>query len=492
VFSLTFLAATSCLLALLLTPLCRRILLYGGVLDQPDHARKLHLRPIARAGGMAVAAAYAGALCLWFVLPLEVSRLMGRHMDFVIGIVPAAGIVLTVGFLDDVFRLRPLEKLTGQVLAALVAFGAGIRIESIAGHQPDLWWSLPLTVLWLVGCSNAFNIIDGMDGLAAGLGLCAAATMVIAAYFQSNLALAAATVPLAGALLGFLRYNFNPASIFLGDSGSLLIGFLLGCFAVAWSQKSATLAAMTAPALALAIPLTDAALAIFRRLVSGKPVFSADRSHIHHRLLERGLSARRAVLLLYAVAGTTATLSLLMGFAGTTWSGVVVCLFCVAAWAALGRLQYGEIAAVRRVVTNTGLQKRLHREASLDALERGLDGASTQGECWDVIQVAAKHAGFVAGEMQLLGGSFAFGPAGGSSVVEVRVPLDGGDGLCLYWDAERAGDVKILGPFLTLVRRALSNKAFDSSGRVTEPSSIAALDSALRAGLSVSVETPES
>src|SRR5439155_4205751 len=142
------------------------------------------------------------------------------------------------------------------------------------------WWSLPVTLFWLVLCTNAFNLIDGVDGLAAGLGLFATLTMLVAALAQNNVALAVATAPLAGCLLGFLRYNFNPASVFLGDSGSLLIGFLLGCYGVIWSQKSVTMLGMAAPAMVLAFPLLEVALSVARRFLHNEPIFAGDRGHI--------------------------------------------------------------------------------------------------------------------------------------------------------------------------------------------------------------------
>src|SRR5947208_10567281 len=169
---------------------------------------------------------------------------------------------------------------------------AGVNVSGVAGFAAHGWWSFPITVGWLVVCSNAFNLIDGMDGLATGVGLFAAFTTLAAALLQNNALLALATAPLVGALLAFLRYNFNPASIFLGDCGSLTIGFLLGCFAAVWSQKSATLLGMTAPVMALSVPLLDTGIAVVRRFLRRQPIFSADRNHLHHRLLDRGFSSR--------------------------------------------------------------------------------------------------------------------------------------------------------------------------------------------------------
>ncbi len=195
----------------------------------------------------------------------------------------------------------------------MLAYAAGIRVDIHILHSLPAWPGLgfALTVIWLIGCTNAFNLIDGMDGLAAGVGLVATVTMLIAALTQGNLPLALATMPLAGCLLGFLRYNFNGASVFLGDSGSLLIGFLLGCYGALWSEKSVTLVALTVPLLAVSIPLLEVVLSIVRRYLRNRPIFEADRGHIHHKLLERGLSPEGAVLTIYAFCGVVALLSLL-------------------------------------------------------------------------------------------------------------------------------------------------------------------------------------
>src|ERR1035441_2910506 len=175
--------------------------------------------------------------------------------------------------------------------------------------------------------TNAFNLIDGLDGLAVGVGIFATATAFLSALLSGNIALALLTAPLLGALLGFLPYNFNPASIFMGDCGSLTVGFLLGCFGVIWSAKAATVLGMTAPLIALAIPLLDTALAISRRFLRHQPIFGADRRHIHHRLLARGFTPRRVAYMIYASAGVTAALALLLSSSHA--GGVALVLFCV-------------------------------------------------------------------------------------------------------------------------------------------------------------------
>src|SRR5712691_4022129 len=331
-YSLLFLAASSLLICLALTPLCRDIFTRAGLLDQPDQLRKTHARPVPRMGGVPIAIAYVGSFLLLLLSPFNAGSVLGQHLPLVWKLLPAAGLIFATGLIDDLYGLKSRQKLLGQVAAALSAYWGGVQALTLAGHPVDHWWCLPLTVLWLVGCSNAFNLIDGVDGLAAGLGLFATLTMAIAALLHGNLTLAIATAPLAGALLGFLRYNFNPASIFLGDSGSLLVGFLLGCYGVLWSQKSATLLGMTAPLMALSIPILDVCLSIGRRFLSQSPIFGADRGHIHHRLLDRGLSPRRVALLLYAVGGVGALFAVLQGMVPVGLSILVPALFCLSAW----------------------------------------------------------------------------------------------------------------------------------------------------------------
>src|SRR5579863_1778740 len=251
-YSLLFLACSSFTLSLLLTPLCRNLFRRMSLVDIPDTHRKSHRTPVPHLGGIPIAVSYVMACALLMLTPLRGGVLVSSHLALVWKLLPAAGVVFATGILDDLFGLKPWQKLAGQLLGALIACWAGVRVVSVSGFSAASWIGLALTVLWLVGSTNAFNLIDGVDGLAAGIGLFAAVTMVLAALLlQSNVPLALATIPLAGSLLGFLRYNFNPASIFLGDSGSLLVGFLLGCFGVIWSQKSATILGMTAPLMAL-------------------------------------------------------------------------------------------------------------------------------------------------------------------------------------------------------------------------------------------------
>ena len=308
-----FSGAAAFLVALLATGAVRNWFLRLGIVDHPDRERKLHRQPIARAGGTIIAIACALAYAI-------------TPGGWRLGL--AALLVFATGLIDDIAGLRPWQKLFGQILGALAACWAGVHIPGV-----NLSVSVPITVLWLLASTNAFNLIDGVDGLAAGLGLFGALTMLIAALVQNNVALALAAAPLAGALLGFLRYNFPPATVFLGDSGSLLVGFLLGCYAVDWAAKATSIAGLAAPVLALAIPLLDTALAVVRRLAGRQHIVTADRGHIHHMLLDRGLSPRKTVWLLYGAACLFAVLSL-----STLWApraGLAVVLVCTLGWIGL-------------------------------------------------------------------------------------------------------------------------------------------------------------
>src|ERR1035437_5352143 len=314
------------LFALILTPLVRNAANRMGLVDKPDAARKFHLGSVPRVGGIGVALAYALALGFVYVAPYRnVTFDIPGSISAALKLAPAAIVILLIGLADDIRGLRPWQKLLGEVAAAVIAYESGFGVHVLRGQPVSDWLSPIVTVVWLVGCSNALNLIDGIDGLAAGVGVFATLTAFVAALMHNSLELALVTAPLIGALLGFLRYNFNPASIFLGDSGSLLIGFLLGYFGAMWSQKSATLLGMTAPLIALAMPLLDTALAIGRRFLRRQPIFSADRGHIHHRLLDRGLTPRRVALLLYAacVVGAVCSIAIVQG----RFSAIVIVFF---------------------------------------------------------------------------------------------------------------------------------------------------------------------
>jgi UDP-GlcNAc:undecaprenyl-phosphate GlcNAc-1-phosphate transferase len=425
---LLILGLSSFLFTLILTPLCRNLFLRTGMVDHPDGERKLHSTPIANMGGIPIVLA---CLCSFAVLSM-----FGRTLPAGIGqsalalrVMPAVAIVFIVGLLDDRFNLQPLQKLIAQIAASAWAFSEGVRITNMAGHQLPVWLGFIATTVWLIACANAFNLIDGVDGLAAGVGLFATATMLIAALMQKNVALAAATAPLVGALLGFLRYNFNPATIFLGDSGSLLIGFLLGCFGIVWSQKSATILGMTAPLMALSIPILDVCLSVVRRFLRREPLLRGDRGHIHHRLLDLGLTQRQVVVILYAACGIAACFSIFQSVTANHFSGAVILVFCAVAWVGVQNLGYAEFDQARRMILAGGFRRALNSQLTLRSFEETVSSSTTTDQCWDALQELAQKLGFA--EVSWKVGYHHYRRAlwhiDGNNAWSVRIPLSGQD-----------------------------------------------------------------
>jgi UDP-GlcNAc:undecaprenyl-phosphate/decaprenyl-phosphate GlcNAc-1-phosphate transferase len=393
-YSLALLAFSALLFTLAFTPLVRSACTRLGWLDHPE-PRKVHHTPVPRTGGIAILAGYAIAFLALFHSPLGGARAVATALPGVWALLPAILVAFATGLLDDIFGLKPWMKILGQIAAAGLACSANVQIQSVAGYSiSSIWWHVPLTILWLVACSNAFNLIDGLDGLAVGVGLFATATTFLSAFLTGNYALALVTAPLLGALLGFLPYNFHPASIFMGDCGSIPVGFLLGCFGIIWSQKSATLLGMTAPLLALAIPLLDTALAVARRFLRHQPLFGADRGHIHHRLLARGFTPRRVAYMLYAFAGTAAGLSLLIGSGGNHLPGLALVAFCALVWLAIQYLGFEEFDAARHIIFGGMFRRALNANLSIAQLATAVQGAGTLDDCWHALIDISRTLGF--------------------------------------------------------------------------------------------------
>ena len=471
-YTLIFLAFTSFVIALVLTPLCRNLAVRWGFVDHPDLPRKIHPIPVPRMGGVPLVLAYVGAFAALWASPLRGAWLLTVGWPYALRLLPAAALVFLIGLLDDLRGLKPWQKLAGQFIAAALVFNAGLHI-SVLGHTPAVWLDLPLTLAWLVACANAFNLIDGVDGLASGVGLFATATTLIAALMQNNIALVCVTIPLAGALVGFLRYNFNPATIFLGDSGSLLIGFLLGCFGMIWSQKSATLLGMTAPLMALAIPLLEVCLSVVRRFLRHQPIFSADRDHIHHRLLNRGFTPRRVALVLYGVCGLAAAFSLLQNFVHGQMASAVVVLFCAAAWIGIQHLGYSEFSLARNIIMSGAFRHTINAQLSLRCLEEELRAAHSVEQCWMVIYEACRTFDFIEVRMRLQGRLYHdhLRDQNGDFCWTLRIPLAGDN----YINFTRPHNSAVLpmgvAPFVDLVRRVITEKY---AGAETAPATMTA------------------
>ena len=298
-----FLAMCVCAL---LTPMVRHLALRLGAVSQAG-GRHVHTRAIPRLGGVAIALAVCAPLVSLFIVDSGAAVEVRANASPVLGLLLGGGLLCVVGAVDDVRGLRALHKLGLQVLAALIAYASGLQIDELylplVGSLPMGVFAVPVTVLWIVGITNAVNLIDGLDGLAAGVVFCASVTNFVIAVVSGYVVLAALMASLMGALIGFLFYNFNPARIFMGDSGSYFLGFMLATTAIAGtSQKASTTVALLGPMVALGLPIFDTLFSILRRALERRPLFSPDRGHIHHRLLDLGLTHRKAVLILYGVS----------------------------------------------------------------------------------------------------------------------------------------------------------------------------------------------
>jgi UDP-GlcNAc:undecaprenyl-phosphate GlcNAc-1-phosphate transferase len=439
-------------------------------MDRPDGGRKLHAIPVPRVGGIAVYSSFA--LALGVVLLGAPQAIGGGAVTLAacVHLIVAGAAVMLVGLADDVRGVRPVTKLVVQTGAALYLYVNGYQIHSLSnpfdGSTVPLGvFGLPVTLLWFVGMSNAFNLIDGLDGLAAGVGLFSTTTLFIAALINDRLEAALLAAALGGALLGFLRYNFNPASIFLGDSGSLFVGFALAAFAVRSSMKSSAAVAVAAPLLALALPILDVSISVVRRAISGKHLFEADGDHIHHRLVRMGLNPRRVVILLYAVAGAFGALSLLSMSERSQVVGLVVITSSVATWIGIQQLGYSEFGEVRRVLTHGFAHERqvISNNVYLADLRMRFAQAKDLQEAWDLLVEAASRLGFDGVELRLppdLGEAFARGKPGASH----RWPPDGpstGSGPLMTWSIPLA-DQRSLGE-LVLVRSLERQLPFEGS-----------------------------
>jgi UDP-GlcNAc:undecaprenyl-phosphate GlcNAc-1-phosphate transferase len=462
--------------SLLLTPVVRDAFRKWGLVDHPDQIRKRHASPTPRVGGIAIVISYLAAFGIVLSLPFAYRSVVIKALPDVWIILLAAAIVFATGLLDDLIGLKPWQKLIGQLVGASVAVAAGVQIHVGSEYSMEAWWSIPISLIWLLGCTNAFNLIDGLDGLAAGVGLFATITMLLAALTQNNLEMTLVTMPLVGCLFGFLRYNFNPASVFLGDCGSLLIGFLLGCFGVLWSQKSATLVGMTAPMMAMAIPLLDAALAVIRRFLRHQPIFGADREHIHHRLLDRGMTPKKAALLLYGICGLGAVLSLLANSVHNQFGGLIIILFCCAAWIGIQHLGYVEFGMARQMFFNGTFRRIIDTQTKLRNFQQALTAADTLEACWTALQGGGRECGFHSIRVNIKGmvRESVIRPDHGdeSACWQLRIPLLDSQYVNFQHDLHAAVDPLLLGAFVKIVERTLNAKLSHLESEALTPSSL--------------------
>lgn len=291
-YLLLFITAFS--ICFIVTPYVARLAFKISATDKPSK-RKVHGKIMPRLGGLGV---YAGFMTAALLLPVREPG--------VTGVLLGATAVFLLGVLDDIRGISPRLKLAGQIIAAAVVVAFGVRIEFINNPFSDYFYfgalSIPVTIFWIVAVTNAINLIDGLDGLAAGITFFALLTFSFISTAMGQQAVALLAFALAASVLAFLRYNFFPAKIFLGDSGSMFLGFMVAVLAVYGLLKGVTMYTFIVPIMALGVPIFDTCFAVFRRCLAHKPIFQADKKHLHHRLLSRGLSHPQAVLVMYFIS----------------------------------------------------------------------------------------------------------------------------------------------------------------------------------------------
>lgn len=387
-FFALFLIAT--VASLVTTPLIRRLCQRYKLLDVPVDERRLHRRAIPRLGGIALYLSCCLALsALPFVDNLLTQALRALSFEAVTLFIPAS-LVLLLGIYDDLRGANAAVKFVGLGAIATLFFVLGGRIDALSipfvgTIEIPLVISYLVTILWLVGITNAFNLIDGMDGLAAGAALFSSLVILAVSVSQQRTLSIVVTLVLCGSLAGFLRYNFNPASIFLGDSGALFIGFLLAALSVLGTQKATTAVAVVVPILAFGFPVVDTTITMARRLVSRKPVFEGDKEHIHHMLLERGWSQRRAVLVLYGVCAAFGLVAVMFPATGAKLTGFLMFVISVAVIIAVGHLRYHEVDEIRAGVKRTVGDRRV-KVANNVRVRRAANAVSRASDLHELFQ----------------------------------------------------------------------------------------------------------
>lgn len=307
----------------LATPPVKRFAESIGAIDNPGDERRVHDHPIPRMGGLAIFLGFVLSMLLFVDMSTQI-------MGLLLGTV----IIAVMGAVDDIVSLNAWVKLLGQLLAGIVAIRCGIVVDAVSNFGPaggttflnTNWLSIPLTLLWIVSCTNAVNLIDGLDGLAVGVSTISSLTMLVVSVFVAEPSVSLILAALTGACLGFMPYNLNPAKIFMGDVGSQMLGFVLSTASILGLFKFHAIISFLVPLLALAVPLADTVFAFVRRLAHGQSPFHADRGHFHHRLLAMGMSQKQAVAVLYGVSAVLGLIAVLM-----TGQSMALRIGCIAA-----------------------------------------------------------------------------------------------------------------------------------------------------------------
>lgn len=432
--------------SLVLTPIVSGISKRFGWLDEPHDGRRLHQNPVPRLGGVAIFAAVLLALITLLSLENESAQLLATSRTKLLSVLAPAAFVFMIGVYDDVHGTGAPVKFAVQGAAGLLFCLMGGRIEAlsvplIGSIELNPVVGYALTILWTVGISNAFNLIDGMDGLATGTSLFAALVILVVSLMLGHPLITIVAVALCGSLIGFLPFNFNPASIFLGDSGSLFTGFMLAALSVLGAQKASTAVAVAIPLIAFGVPVVDTGFSLVRRFIGRRPLFQGDREHIHHMLLARGWSQRLVALVLYgacALFGLSALV--LVNDSGMRKTGLVLLIVGAVTLLAVERLRYHEVDEVKASMRRFNERRlRLANNIRVRRASRVMSKAMTATEIFSALEELLEVGEFAYATMQLGrtcngNGNEKCVPGRGKTLVRSGTENDNG---LIHWSWER-------------------------------------------------------
>ena len=387
----------------LLTPFVRRLAHRFGVLDHARSSRKIHGQPIPRLGGIAIVVAFYVPLTALFLFHSSVGGFFLAERDHAIGLFVGGLAIALLGLYDDLRGANAWKKFLFQFAVAGFMFRMGFRFDLLAnpfGEPINLGWAaLPFTLFWIVGVINAMNLIDGLDGLAGGVALVAVITIFLVSLQRAHPLMMLFSSALAGSIIGFLFYNFNPASIFMGDTGSMFLGFVLSTTAIQTNQKASTAVAVLIPTIALGLPIMDTLLAIGRRAIRGRPLFQADKEHIHHKLMARGLSHRQAVLVLYGFCILLSAAALVLTYANSGQAALLLIVLGVVAFVFMRSLGYVRLDQMPASAADRKRNRAVR--AALMPLGRRLRQLRNAEEMWPAVVEAAAVLGAVTVDLRI-------------------------------------------------------------------------------------------
>lgn len=375
-----------------LIPLLRQCFVRAGKLDHP-HGRKVHLNPVPRSGGVAIMSAYLLTVGSLLLLQAGGTSVFENYSHILLRLLPALTAVLLTGFLDDMIDLHPRLKLTGQIIAAAFAYWAGVRLfDAPPGWE---WTSFPATAFWLVLCSNAFNLTDGTDGLAGTLTVLSSLGLIGVALALDYYSLALVFAPLLGAVIPFLRENWPPARIFLGDAGSLTVGFLIGCGGAALARRFPGPEGLTAAVLIFTLPLLEVALSSARRWLRGQSIFQADSGHIHHQLKRQGHGDSAVLLSLGALSSAATIIAMVQIWLPPNGRWILIAPFLCYLGFKVANLRYPEFYVLAEALLGGRIRSWFRHQIVLRALEDDLNRTSDPQRWLLLLDAGASELGLL-------------------------------------------------------------------------------------------------